>query len=143
MKEKEILLEQYKKIYIHTTQKVTEWRQTANNYFLVINSFLLSFSGFLTTFSFRWWHIIIAITGISISVLWLLTLRSFRSLNTAKFKVIHKLEKTLPAKLFKDEWSFLKKGKDRKTYLKLSVLEQGIPIMILYSAIILIMWLGV
>lgn len=137
MKNENALIEQYK-LYIQTAEKVSDRRQSANNYFLIVNSLLLSFTGYLTTLSFSLWHIVISIAGISISFLWLLTLRSFRSLNTAKFKVIHELERELPVDLFKREWDYLEQ------YLKLSVVEQGVPIifLILYVFIIILMLMG-
>jgi len=140
MKEKEILLEQYK-LYVESAEKVSDRRQSANNYFLTLNSVLVAFSGYLTSFTFQIWHIIIAVAGICISFLWLLTLKSCRNLNSGKFKIIHSLEKKLPAKLFKDEWDCLEKGENKKTYLKLSVVEQGVPIIffVLYILIIVIM----
>jgi len=71
----------------------------------------------------------------------LLTLKSFRSLNTAKYGVILDLEKNLPIKLFGDEWRKLGEGKDKKVYLKLSVVEQGVPLIfiLLYWTILNIM----
>jgi hypothetical protein len=147
MNDQDILFEQYK-LYVETAEKVSDRRQSANNFFLTINSAIVAFTGFLTTQSFQVWHIIVAIAGLSISILWLLTLRSFRSLNTCKFKVIHELEEKLPSKLFTCEWNYLGQGKSKRKYLKLSVIEQGIPIIfsILYIALILLMvfsWSGI
>ncbi|MFC1560866.1 hypothetical protein ACFL4V_00145 [Candidatus Latescibacterota bacterium] len=140
IKEEDIILEQYK-LYIETAEKVSDRRQSSNNFFLSLNSVLLAFTGFLTSLSFALWHIIIAFAGVCISILWLLTLKSFRNLNTEKFKVIHCLEEKLPIKLFTDEWKCLGEGQSRKKYLKLSVVEQGVPIvfMILYLLIIILM----
>ena len=137
MKEKEILLEQYK-LYVESAEKVSDRRQSANNYFLTLNSVLIAFSGFLTVFTFQIWHIIVAFAGICISILWLMTLISFRNLNSGKFKVIHSLEKKLPAKLFKDEWDYLKKGEDKNSYLKLSIVEQGVPLIFLFLYVLII-----
>lgn len=142
MEKEDIILEQYK-LYVETAEKVSDRRQSSNNFFLTLNSVLLAFTGFLTGLSFAIWHIILAFAGVCISILWLLTLKSFRNLNTGKFKVIHCLEEKLPIKLFKDEWQCLGEGKDRKRYLKLSVVEQGVPIvfMILYILIIILMFI--
>ena len=91
-----------------------------------------------------WWHILVGISGIAISFLWLLTLKSFRSLNSAKFKVIHEVEKNLSFSLFKEEWKYLDEGKSPRKYLKLSVVEQGIPIIfiLLYVSMIILMYIG-
>ncbi len=139
-KDKEILLEQYK-LYVESAEKVSDRRQNSNNFYLTLNSVLISFAGYLSTLQFSIWHIMIAIAGISSSIIWLLTLKSCRNLNSGKFKIIHSLEEKLLAKLFKDEWDCLEKGENKKTYLKLSVVEQGVPIIffVLYLLIIVIM----
>jgi hypothetical protein len=38
------------------------------------------------------------------------------------------MEEKLPIKLFDDEWELLDRGENKNTYLKLSVVEQGVPI---------------
>lgn len=136
----EIILEQYK-LYIETAEKVSDRRQNANNFFLTLNSVLLSFTGYLTTLSLAFWHTLLAFAGISISVLWYLTITSFRNLNSGKFKVIRETEKKLPIKLFADEWKHLGSGISRRKYIKISKVEQGIPLVffILYILIIFIM----
>ncbi len=136
MKDKDILLEQYK-LYVNTAEKVSSKRQTSNNFYLTLNSILLTFSGSLTSLNFKYWHLIITISGIFISLLWLFSIISFRELNGAKFQMIHNIEKKLPVKLFKDEWNYLIKGK----YIKLSLIEQGVPVIfiILYIIIIILM----
>jgi len=140
LKEEDIILEQYK-LYIETAERVSDRRQSSNNFYLTLNSVLLAFTGFLTSLNFEIWHTIIAFAGICISFLWLLTITSFRNLNSGKFKIIHDLEEKLPIKLFKDEWLYLEKGKNIRKYIKLSLVEQGVPIvfMILYILVIILM----
>jgi hypothetical protein len=138
MKDKEIILEQYK-LYANTAEKVCDRRQLANSFFLTINSVLLTFSGYLSTTPANLWYVILPIVGIPISYFWLETISSYRQLNTGKFKVIHDLEKKLPIALFKDEWNYLEKG-ETKTYVKLTVVESAVPIifMILYVLVIVV-----
>jgi len=140
IKEEDIILEQYK-LYVNTAEKVSDRRQSSNNFYLTLNSVMLTFAGFLTGLHLEFWHIIIAITGIFISLLWFLAITSFRKLNSGKFKVIHCLEEKLPIKLFKDEWACLGEGKKVRKYIKLSLVEQGIPFifMLLYAIIIILM----
>ncbi len=140
MDEKEIILEQYK-LYVNSAEKVSDQRQSSNNFYLTLNSVLLAFTGFLTTLNFAIWHTILAFAGICISILWLLTITSFRNLNGGKFKVIHEIEKMLPIKLFDKEWSYLGRGNNLSRYIKISLVEQGIPIVffILYVLVIFIM----
>ena len=131
MDDKEIFFEQYT-LYVETAEKVSEKRQTANTYFLSLNSFLLVLSGYLTTIKFQLWHLLLIITGIFICIFWLLNLQSYRSLNSAKYKVIHEMEDKLPINLFDKEWDFLGRGKNKRIYLKLSVAEQGIPVIFIF-----------
>jgi len=137
--DKEILLEQYK-LFVGTSESNSNRRASANRYFLSVNTFLLGLSGYLTSLDPRIWHLLTSLLGMTLCIYWLLTLKSYRGLNTAKFKVIHKLEQHLPVRLFGDEWDYLDKGKNPKKYLKLSVLEQGVPILfaILYTLIFII-----
>lgn len=140
IKEEDIILEQYK-LYVETAEKVSDRRQSSNSFYLTLNSVLLAFTGFLTSLYFEFWHIIIAVAGIFMSILWFLSITSFRNLNSGKFKVIHSLEEKLPIKLFKDEWACLEKGENLKKYIKLSVVEQGVPLifLLLYVIIIILM----
>jgi len=131
VKDKSIILEQYK-LYVETAEEVSRKRQKTNTYFLSLNSFLLILSGYLTTISFQFWHILIFFAGIVICILWILNLQSYREINTAKYKVIHKMEKKLPVKLFDDEWTLLGRGKNNKLYRKLSVVEQWVPAMFIF-----------
>ena len=134
-------MRQYEK-YIDSAEKVSDRRQNSNNFFLSLNSILLAFTGFLTTLSFEFWHTILAFAGVCISILWLLTITSFRNLNSGKFKVIHDMEKKLPIKLFDDEWTHLGRGNNLSKYIKISLVEQGIPIIffILYVLVIMLMF---
>lgn len=131
MDDEEIFFGQYK-LYVETAEKVSEKRQTANTYFLSLNSFLLVLSGYLTTIKFQLWHLLLIITGIFICIFWLLNLQSYRNLNSAKYKVIHEMEDKLPINLFDKEWDFLERGKNKGVYLKLSVAEQGVPIIFIF-----------
>ena len=132
----EIFFEQYK-LFAESAEKVSDRRQSTNNYFLTLNSALLAFTGYLTSISFRIWHIVLALAGISICILWILNIKSFRTLNSAKFKLLHKMEEQLPAKLFTDEWEYLDKG-NKEGYMRFSKIEQGIPIVFLILYLIII-----
>jgi hypothetical protein len=131
-----IFFEQYK-LFAESAEKVSDRRQSTNNYFLTLNSALLAFTGYLTSISFRIWHIVLALAGISICILWILNIKSFRTLNSAKFKLLHKMEEQLPAKLFTNEWEYLDKG-NKEGYMRFSKIEQGIPIVFLILYIIII-----
>jgi hypothetical protein len=128
------LLEQYK-LFVVTSQQVSERRQNANNYLLTLNSsFVLLFVTFLSTFGHQRWNVLIPITGLIVCFLWYSLVDSYKDLNTAKFKVIHELEHQLPVALFGYEWwvcGHNRKKKDRPLedkYVPLTHLERWIPV---------------
>jgi hypothetical protein len=43
--------------------------------------------------------------------------------------MVHKIEKKLPLKLYKDEWVILGEGKDKKKYFPFSHIERLIPVL--------------
>ena len=67
------------------------------------------------------------IFGALLSLSWFVVLRSYRQLNSGKFKALHKLEARLAFQFFKTEWDLLAEGRDRNRYWKLSVVETGLP----------------
>jgi hypothetical protein len=127
------LLEQYK-LYVETSQQVSERRQNANNYLLTLNSSLVTlFVVFLSTFGHHRWNALIPATGLVICFLWYSLVDSYKDLNTAKFAVIHELEGQLPVALFRHEWFVCghnRKKKDKPVedmYVPLTHLERWIP----------------
>ena len=121
----EHILEQYT-LYVQTAENVSTRRDSANNYFVSINTVLFTISGYLSFKNQELWTILISVVGILISVVWYTTIQSYKNLNSGKFKVIHELENYLPAKLFDYEWECLGRGVTKK-YKKLTVIERNIP----------------
>ena len=138
----EHLLEQYK-LYIEMADKVSERRQSANNYFLTVNSLLVSLFGVISGFGIDieqniWWYFI-PFAGLLVSITWVTLIRSYRQLNSGKFKVIHKLESQLPAALYCTEWKILEEGRG-KQYLPFTHVEQFVPLIfaLLYILLMII-----
>lgn len=99
-KYKDHLLEQYK-LYVETSQQVSEKRQNSNNYLLTLNSSLVTlFVVFLSTFGHQRLNFLIPTTGLIVCFIWYSLVDSYKDLNTAKFAVIHELENQLPVALF-------------------------------------------
>lgn len=121
------LLDQYK-LFVETSQHVSDRRQNANNYLLTLTSSLvLLYITFLSTFGHHWWNVFIPLTGVVVCFIWYSLVCSYKDLNAAKFVVIHELEEQLPASLFKYEWYVCGKGK-KIGYVPLTHLERGIPV---------------
>ena len=121
------LLEQYK-LYVESADRVSERRTSANNYLLTVNAFLITLYGLASSFGDnRAWQAVVPIAGVLVCVTWLVLIRSYRNLNTAKFKVVHELEEHLPAALFDREWDHAQQGTG-KAYKPLTHIEPFIPL---------------
>lgn len=140
------LLELYK-MSVEMADRLSARRGTANAFFLTVQSALAatvtlvgSAQEGLTSAD----AVVLATVGVVLSVAWLLQLRSYRDLNTAKFTVILELEKDLVAQPFADEWASLKRDPVRpwrERYAELGFSERLVPaiFVMLYVAI---GWIG-
>src|SRR3989338_6109135 len=83
------LLEQYK-LYVESADKISSRRDSANHFYLTLNSGLFAISGYLSLLNKQSFiFLIIPIAGIIISFYWLKIITSYKNLNSRKFKVIH------------------------------------------------------
>ena len=126
------ILEQYK-MYVEMADRISARRNLANVFFLSLNTTLISIIGFLINkikLIEPSWLILFPLAGvIAICIVWWWLIRSYRNLNTAKYKVIGFLEQRLPSSPYwSAEWKELGEGKDWKKYLPLTALEKYIPI---------------
>lgn len=127
---KEHLFEQYK-LYVESIEKTSDRRQHANNYFITINTALISLIGL--SFQIKIFEnlafikSILALVGIIVCIVFWYLIRSYKQLNTGKFAVAHKIEEHLPLALYKYEWEVLGKGEDNKKYYPFSHIELIIP----------------
>jgi len=119
------LLDQYK-LYVESAEKVSERRISASNYLLTVSSALLTLFGLVVMQMTGRWLVIIPIAGLLVSLAWYSMVRSYKNLNSAKFKVIHEMEKHLPAALFAYEWHHCEDGKG-KAYTPTTHVERWIP----------------
>jgi len=123
----------YKK-YLDMADRISDRRQTSNNYFLALNTAIVGLVGYSrlglqdTGFFLNRLAWIISIVGIIICFVWYRMVRSYKDLNSGKFKVIHQIEKLLPIRPFDAEWDILGRGKDRQLYLPFTHLEIYVPL---------------
>lgn len=120
------LLDQYK-IYVEMADRISNRRAAANSYFLSVNSAILGFVGYLSVKENEQYLWLLAIAGIALSGLWEALITSYRNLNSAKFAVIHKIEKRLPISPYESEWEAMERGKNPKLYRPMSHIERGVP----------------
>lgn len=140
VKDKEKYFEQYK-IYVASAEKISDRRDSANKYFLTLTSSLFVLAGLVIQYTDetkKLFLIGLCVLGISLSVIFYFLINSYRQLNSAKFEMIHKIEKRLPLQLYKQEWKILGEGKDKKKYFPFSHIERLIPILLGISYLILI-----
>ncbi|MFD5462339.1 hypothetical protein ACFWIQ_05825 [Kitasatospora sp. NPDC127059] len=125
------LLELYK-LAVEMADRVSARRGAANAFFLSVQTALVTVVGLgIPQLRETAWWAVVAVTaaGLTLSLAWWLQLRSYRDLNTAKFKVINAIENNLPAKVFTDEWSHLKQTPrpGYKRYAELGISERLVP----------------
>ncbi len=78
------------------------------------------------------------IFGMILSASWVIVIRSYRQLNTGKFKALLELEKHLSYPFFAREWELLHQGRDFRRYWKLTVVETVLPITFFLASILVI-----
>ena len=141
------LLAQYK-LYVQMADKISERRQTANTFFLAINSAIVTMLGIV------WpraggligmsWYVIIGLAGLILCYSWYRLLRSYRDLNSGKFRVVHAIEKYLPIRPYDAEWTSIGRGQNPRLYLPFTHIETTVPwvFFLLYIALIVIVVVG-
>jgi|SRR6267154_4798830 len=132
------LFEQYK-LYVEMADRISSRRQTANSYFLSINTALLGFVGYVATGVTTGYVWLVPVAGITLSYLWYRLIRSYRDLNTAKFKVVHEIEKRLPLSPYDAEWEAMGRGNNPKLYKPFTHIETGVPwVFVVLHALVLL-----
>lgn len=130
------LFEQYK-LYVESAEKISERRESANNYLLTVNAFLVTLYGLIAASQYKsYWTMLVPVAGVLVASTWLRIITSYRDLNTVKFKVIHELEQQMPAALYEYEWHRAEKGHG-KAYRPLTHLERWIPVIFIVLYILL------
>jgi hypothetical protein len=133
------LFEQYK-LYVESADKISERRVSANNYLLTVNALLVTLYGVLAASPYKdGWAVLVPVAGILVSLTWHRIITSYRDLNTVKFKVIHELEREMPAALYDYEWRKAEEGRG-KAYHPLTHVERWVPMvfMVLYLMLAII-----
>jgi len=140
MDEKEELVEIYK-LHAELADSVSRQRGTANRFYMLVLSGLavLAFLQRKNGVPLEWLMIGFGLLGMLLAAAWYVVIRSFRQLNSGKFKTLHELEKKLAYPFFKREWHLLKKGTERKTYWRLTIVETFVPIIFCVCFVVLML----
>lgn len=125
------------KLYLGTAEAISSRRQSANSFFLALNTAAVGFIELFAEDSRLFWTVPVA--GIVLCFIWWRLIRSYRDLNSGKFKVIHEIESLLPLAPFDAEWEALGRGRDPKLYLQFTVVESWVPVVfaLLHGALFL------
>jgi len=120
------------KLYVGMADNISERRQSASSFFLTLNSAIVALVGYVNlsqdaeSIASSYFGVV-AIAGMVLSFLWYRLIRSYKDMNSGKFKVIHEIEKQLPLKPYDAEWTALGRGKDPSLYLPFTNIELFVP----------------
>lgn len=126
------IMQQYE-LYVEMADRVSQRRGLANTFFLSLNTTIFTLVGVFwgsRTVTANWWLVFPVIALVGQCGAWFYIVRSYRLLNSAKFRVVGELEERLPASPFwLAEWRLLGQGSDPHKYWPLSHIEKWIPIL--------------
>ena len=110
-------LDLYWSSYTEQANEITSKRQTLNSIYLTLEAGLVGFSvAYLKLIG-----LFLSIAGLLLCVVWIMSIISFKKLNSAKFEIIFRLEERINVSInpYKLEWDILQK----KKYIKFTTLE--------------------
>lgn len=125
------LLELYK-IMVSSSEQLIQRRQITNGFFITTIGAIIGATGFavkekIVTDSTALVLLFPIAIGLLMCRSWRNLIQNYGRLNAGKFKVIHKIENQLSAKIFAAEWVALGKGLRREKYQSFTSTEQNVP----------------
>jgi hypothetical protein len=134
--------EQYK-LYLELTDRLSQRRQTANSFFLTLNTAVVTLLGYANAvrepIRAERFYLLISFTGVALCILWYLIIRSYRDINAARFAVIRALESLLLLRPYTAEWDFLWRLRQSK-YYRPSYVEGAVPWLFFVLYAIVLLW---
>jgi len=135
------LLEIYK-LHAELADRVSQRRDAANRLYISILSGLGVVASIFVktdaTESLSFVLLAVGILGLVVSVSWWVVIRSYRQLNSGKFKALDELESKIAFPFFRREWEILKAGKKRDRYWELTNVESFLPVVFGILSVVLI-----
>lgn len=130
----EAMVEQYK-IAVQMADSISQRRGTANSFYITMLTLLFAI---ITAFSNgnKWFLCIMSFLGCAVSFSWLVLIISYKRLNAAKYRIIKRMELSLPYKPFSDEWKLLLDSDNDKYHL-LTRVESVVPIVFIAAFFLL------
>jgi hypothetical protein len=119
------------KLYLGMADKISERRQSANSFFLTVNTAIVALVSYVqlgqTAKTGSIFYFVISLAGMIICYMWYRLVLSYKQINSGKFKVVHLIEENLPLAPYDAEWDVLGRGKDPKKYLPFTHIEMYVP----------------
>lgn len=134
------LIDQYK-VAVEMADRVSQRRSQANHFFISVNTGLVGIAAITYSVAKDLPPLMLAVEGvlgILLCLSWIVTIRSYRQLNTGKFAIILRLEQALPAATYGDEWIVLGEGRDARKYRQLTNVEQLVPALFILPYLLII-----
>lgn len=127
------LLEQYK-LYAEMADRISQRRDNSNRFYAGLVSAIIALLVVMARLgaSGNDWDVALLVAGLfggCLSVIWFINLHSYRVLNRAKYRVIHRIEAQLPYAGYKEEWDELRPPAGRAPYLQLTRVERYVPLL--------------
>jgi hypothetical protein len=122
------------KMLVDMADKVSARRQTANNFYLSVNTLLVGASSWAAMFGAgKDGAVLLSLAGLAVALVWGRNIATYKDLNAGKFHVITELEKELPLAPYGAEWDVLQRSEgDRsrgsKRYRPFHSVEILVPI---------------
>lgn len=128
------------KLHVELADRVSQRREGANRIFVSLLVGLTLFLSVSVRFGIHDIPTAIVVHGIgavgtALSLSWFIVIRSYRQLNSGKFKVLNEIEERLVFPFYKREWELLDEGRNSHRYWKLTVVETGLPIVFLLLSV--------
>lgn len=137
---REHILEIYK-LYLEMVDRISARREKTNAFFLTVNTALIALlakdvfgDGVALPDALE---LLVPVSGGVLCYLWYRIIRSYRDLNSTKFKVVHIIERQLPLRPFDAEWESVEHGKNPKLYLPFTHVEVVVPWLFLLFHVVL------
>ena len=123
------------KLMVQSSEELVQRRQRMNAFFITAMGVLLALAGAIAKFGFTSSPTVTFVVMTTFGVVGLLLCNSWRNLidnygklNTAKFRVILKLEESLSSQVFAAEWAALGKGRRPEKYRSFTRTENKVPL---------------
>ena len=135
------------KMMVDSSEQLIERRQKMNAFFITAMGALLALAGALAKFGTVQSPTVSFVVMSAFGVIGLLLCNSWRNLidnygklNTAKYRVILKLEKSLSAQIFSAEWAALGKGRRPQKYESFTSTENLVPLWFAVLILVLVLF---